>query len=134
MSEEGREFNPLLGRVDALLRRHQEPPRGIDDDVPVLTDVADPDAPREDSFDQAAVAELAKALELAVLERIGGEVDRLVEERLAKILGELLDRALRELQTELGQNLRQMLREAVTASVRRALAENRNPEGNTDVA
>ena len=115
MSEEGPELNPLLSRVDALLRRHHELPRGIDDDVPVLTEVAEPAGAAADPIDGKAVAALAEALERAVLDRLGGEMDRVIEERLSKTLAELLDQALREMRSELGQNVRQMVREAVAA-------------------
>lgn len=126
MNEEGPELNPLLSRVDALLRRHHEMPRGIDDDVPVLTEVAEPAEATADPIDGKAVAALAEALERAVLDRLGNELDRIIDERL--------DQALRELRSALGQNVRQMVREAVAASVTQALAEYRNPEGKTDVA
>lgn len=67
MSEADRDSSPLIGRVDALLRRHQEAaPAGAADDVPVLTEVVEPPA-------QAAEA-LARELERAVLQRLESEV------------------------------------------------------------
>lgn len=67
MSEADRADSPLIGRVDALLRRHKEAvPGATADDVPVLTEVVEPAA-------QAAEA-LARELERAVLQRLEGEV------------------------------------------------------------
>jgi len=93
--------NPLVERVDALLRRHQEAAAGRDD-LPVLTEVVDPDKPRGASaLDAAAVEALSRELERAVLQRLEDE----------------LQPAL----TALGQALRVALREAVTGAVEREL-------------
>ena len=43
--ENGRATNPLAERVDALLRRHQEAALARDE-LPVLTEIVDPDKPR----------------------------------------------------------------------------------------
>jgi len=125
-----RELNPLLGRVDALLRRHQEPPRAIDDDVPVLTEIADPNAPSRQAVDQAVIEALAEALERAVLERLGPELDRVIDSRLARALTEVLEQALQDVRSELGENVRQMVREAVATSVTQALAAYGTSESN----
>jgi hypothetical protein len=66
VSEADQSGSPLIGRVDALLRRHQEAAPGTADDVPVLTEVVEPAA-------QAAEA-LARELERAVLQRLEREV------------------------------------------------------------
>lgn len=95
------EGNPLIERVDALLRRHQEAAAGRDE-LPVLTDVVDPDKPRgAAALDAAAVEALSRELERAVLQRL--------EEELQPAL------------TALGQALRVALREAVTGAVQREL-------------
>jgi hypothetical protein len=88
-------------RVDALLKRHQEaaPAR---DDVPVLTEIVDPQArPGPAALDAAAVEALSRELERAVLQRLENE----------------LQPAL----AALGEALRAALREAVAAAVAREL-------------
>ncbi len=96
---EARDPNPLVQRVDALLKRHQEaaPAR---DDVPVLTEVVDPQA-RPAALDAAAVEALSRELERAVLQRLENE----------------LQPAL----AALGEALRAALREAVSVAVAREL-------------
>ena len=116
--EDRREVNPLVGRVDALLRRHHEGLRAIDDDVPVLTDVVDAEGRARRVVDDAALQALADALERAVLEQLGPELERVIERRLARAL----DEALQGARAELAENMRQMVREAVVASVAQAFA------------
>jgi hypothetical protein len=116
--KEHREVNPLVGRVDALLRRHHEALRAVDDDVPVLTDVVDAEARARRAVDDAALQALADALERAVLEQLGPELERVIERRLARAM----DEALQGARAELAENMRQMVREAVAASVAQALA------------
>ena len=119
MSEdERRDVNPLVGRVDALLRRHKEALHAVDDDVPVLTEVVGTENEARRAIDGAALLALAEALERAVLERLGPELERVIEQRLAQTLAE----ALQGIRTELAENMRQMVREAVAASVTQALA------------
>ena len=112
--------NPLIERVDALMRRQVNP--RAEADVPVLTEVVnDERAPRR-AVDAAALEALARELERAVLERLGPEVDRLIEERLARTLSSVLGQELEGVRTELTVSVTQMVREAVAASVARALA------------
>lgn len=118
-----REANPLVERVDALLRRADSEPRQ-EADVPVLTEIiADEPAPRRPAIDAAALEALARALERAVLERLGPEVDRVIEERLARTLSAVLGQALDGARTELTGSVTQMVREAVAASVAQALGQ-----------
>jgi len=56
--------NPLVQRVDALLKRHQDAAPGGDDDVPVLTEIVEP----------GAAEALAFELERAVLQRLEAEL------------------------------------------------------------
>jgi len=118
---EPREPNPLVKRVNALLRRH-DPGGG---EVPVLTEVVDPEAAASagPGVDEATVEALARMLEDAVLERLGPEVDRLIEERLARTLTEVLGRSLEAVRAELTVTVTQMVREAVAASIARALSQ-----------
>jgi AcrR family transcriptional regulator len=113
--------NPLVERVDALLRRHQDPAAG-DGDVPVLTEIVDEHAPRRPAVDAEALEALARELERAVLERLGPEVDRVIEEKLARTLTSVLGQSVDGMRSELTRNVTQMVREAVAASVARALA------------
>lgn len=113
--------NPLVKRVNALMRRHGDAGGGA---VPVLTEVVDPEAGAQagPGVDEATVEALARMLENAVLERLGPEVDRLIEERLARTLTEVLGRSLEAVRAELTVTVTQMVREAVAASVARALS------------
>ena len=117
--------NPLVERVDALMRRHQNGagPARADEDVPVLTEVVDPDerAAAAPQVDDKLVEAFANELETAVLLRLAPELDRLFEERLAGRLGELLEQVLNEMRAELSANVHQLVREAIAASVAQAL-------------
>ena len=111
--------DPLVQRVDALMRRAQEAGAA---ELPVLTEIVnDERAPRR-AVDAAALEALARELERAVLARLGPEVDRVIEERLARTLSEVLGQALDSVRAELTGNVTQMVREAVAASVAHALA------------
>jgi hypothetical protein len=118
-----REFNPLIQRVDALLRRHQETPRP-DEDVPVLTEIVDPKAARPArGVDRATVEALAEELENAVLLRLAPELDRVFEERLAGTLGDMLEQVLNGMRAELAASVHMMVREAIAVSVSQALGD-----------
>jgi len=92
--------NPLVERVDALLRRHQEAAPA--EELPVLTEIVDPGAPAGPAaLDAAAVEALARELERAVLARLENE----------------LQPAL----AALGEALRAALRAAVAAAIAREL-------------
>jgi len=114
------EANPLVQRVDALLRRRHDP--GRHGDVPVLTEVVQDERPVRRAVDAAALEALARELERAVLERLGPEVDRVIEEKLARTLSNVLGLALDGVRAELTVSVTQMVREAVAASVAHALA------------
>jgi len=118
--EEKYEHNALGQRVDALLRSYDAPANG--EDVPVLTEVVD-DTParRPPAVNAAALEALARELERAVLERLGPEVDRVIEEKLTRALSGVLGQSVEGMRVELNQSVTQMVREAVAASVARAL-------------
>ena len=108
----------LAKRVAALIRREAPRPG----EVPGLTEIVrEEQAPRR-AVDPAALEALARELERAVLERLGPEIDRLVEERLARTLSSVLGRELDGVRQQLTVSVTQMVREAVAASVARALA------------
>jgi len=118
-----REFNPLIRRVDALLRRHQDAPKP-EEDVPVLTEIVDPQAARPArGVDRATVEALAEELENAVLLRLAPELDRVFEERLAGTLGDMLEQVLNGMRAELAASVHLMVREAIAVSVSQALGE-----------
>jgi hypothetical protein len=114
-----KELNPLVRRVDALLRRRQEP--GTAGEVPVLTEIVPEETRGTRAVDSAALEALARELERAVLERLGPEVERVIQERLGRTLNEVLAKALDGARAELTGNVTQMVREAVAASVAHAL-------------
>ena len=133
-NDDAHDVDPLVERVDALLRRHEErdgpkkPQYGQGDtDVPVLTEVLDEDRARAVAFDAAALEALARELERAVLARLGPEVDRVIEERLARTLSAVLGQAMEGVRTELTAGVTQMVREAVAASVAQALGQKPAP-------
>jgi hypothetical protein len=110
----------LAQRVDALVRREHA---ARDADLPVLTEVVDDAALRRPAMQRAELEALARELERAVLERLGPEVDRLIEERLAKTLNRVLGSSVDDVRSELTVSVRQMVREAVAASVAHALSQ-----------
>jgi hypothetical protein len=118
---DGQDSNPLVQRVDALMRRRAEPSRR-ETDVPVLTEIVSDERAARPAVDRAALEALARELERAVLERLGPEIDRLIEEKFARTLSQVLGRSLNEVRDELTGSVTQMVREAVAASVARALA------------
>ena len=105
MSEE-HDFNPLVQRVDALLRRHQEQAQKAEEDVPVLTEIVDPEAAARPTPVTPATQELLNAIEAAVLERLWPELDR------------ILERQLQELRAEMAASFRQAVRHAIARATR----------------
>ncbi len=142
MSNGGRsDQNPLVERVDALLRRHQQgqqagpqAPRP-DEDVPVLTEIVDPQVrPAAPAVDMKLVEAFADELETAVLLRLAPELDRLFEERLVSKLGDMLEQVLNDMRTEMSSGVHQMVREAIAASVAQALGAPTPPDEKIDRA
>jgi len=92
--------NPLVQRVDALLKRHREAAPA--EDLPVLTEIVDPGAPAgQAALDAAAVQALSRELERAVLQR--------------------LERELQPALAAMGEALRAALHDAVAVAVAREL-------------
>jgi hypothetical protein len=115
---------PLIERVDALLRSHREPTPPAAE-VPVLTEVVDLGGatPRVPASADAA-ASLAGELEHSVLTQLRGELDRVIDTRLSEdALRQTIEQSLGYLRIELAENLREIVRDAVAAAVARALAE-----------
>lgn len=121
-----RESNPLVQRVDMLLRHRLESMQQADEEVPVLTEIVDPAAvatPAAPLLDQAAVHALAAELERALLARLDPGLDRAIEQRLARGINALLEQIAREFRAELAVGLRQTVRDAVAAALSRTRAE-----------
>jgi hypothetical protein len=118
--DEGRESNPLGGRVDALLKSKK--PERAAGEVPVLTEVvADELARRRAGVDRATLERIALEVEAALLARLAPELERVVNENLTRALDTALGKALDAVRAELAVNVRQMVREAVAVSVVNAL-------------
>jgi hypothetical protein len=133
------EVNPLVERVDALLKRHQPqapevaPPatrRSDDDDIPVLTDVVEASAPspsaRTAAPERTTTLEgrvLAAHIEDAVLEKLILELDDALRMRLNRSIGNLLEQHMDGLRAELSATVRDRIREAVEAAVKEAIHE-----------
>jgi hypothetical protein len=106
VSDEG-ETNPLIRRVDALVRSHREEARRADEEVPLLTEVV---GPGSEGFAAPAPARedaLAADLERALVARLAPEFER----RLAG------------LRLELERDLRRAVREAVAHALAARKAE-----------
>lgn len=100
MSDE-HEVNPLVQRVDALLRSHHEQALKAELEIPVLTEELDPETAASPGAVAPATRELLEAIEAAVLERLWPELER------------ILERQLQELRAEIAASFRQAVREAI---------------------
>ena len=92
------------------------------EEVPVLTEMVEDEGERRPAVDGPALEALARELERAVLERLWPEVDRVIEEKLAKNLNQVLGQGMDGVRAEITVTVRQMVREAIAASVARALS------------
>jgi len=130
------EVNPLVQRVDALLKRHQqqaapalgEPDPGYapvpesaspapesEEDIPVLTEVVEPAA----ALSEAQVAQI----EGAVLEKVLSAFEGTLEQRLGRIVSDLVAQAAEGLRGDLSVSIRDMARDAVATAVKQELAD-----------
>ncbi|MBI1942423.1 MAG: hypothetical protein HYS35_02055 [Betaproteobacteria bacterium] len=98
---EGREANPLIQRVDALMRRQQEDSQRAVQEVPLLTEVVEPEA--------AAAAPEARPGDEALVE----DIERVLVVRLVPEL----NRQIAGLRSELEKELRRAVREAVAHAI-----------------
>lgn len=99
-----REANPLFRRVDDLLRQNQE---SAHDEVPLLTEIADPSAAPPTTGPALDEEALAADLERALVARLAPE----------------LDRRLTVLRADLEKELRRAVREAVAHALAARHAE-----------
>ena len=100
MSEE-RDINPLIQRVDALMRRQQEDTQRAVQEVPLLTEVVEPEA--------AAAARDGKGADEALIE----DIERAV---LVQLVPEL-NRQIAALRSDLEKELRKAVRQSVAHAV-----------------
>lgn len=148
------ESNPLVERVDALLKRHQQqaaaaraadladpaavaapsahsadgtPSRagsaaaqtlGADDDIPVLTEIVEPEA-----LPASGGRGPAEELEAAVLERLLAQLDQALQSSVNRAIGEVVEQAMDGLRIDLSVQVRQLVREAVADALRKASPE-----------
>ena len=169
------ESNPLVQRVDALLKRHQQqaglgatapaaaqaldeparslepegapatllpplddttlpesvageditayspasPPAALDDDIPVLTEIVDPQAVPGESAGHAGKA-LVEEIEAAVIGRVLAELDRSLDMRLNRAVGQVLEQAMDGLRADVSDHVRRVVRESVAAALAKA--------------
>lgn len=99
-----REPNALFRRVDELARQHQE---AAQDEVPLLTEIADPSAPPPGAAPAVDEETLAADLERALVARLAPE----------------LDRRLAVLRADLEKDLRRAVRDAVAHALAARRAE-----------
>ena len=146
------EFNPLVQRVDALLKRHQQQGPDVtlpmsaveraathapaevvaapvevesaatDDDIPVLTEVVEPQGAGEPP------AVLAGQIEQAVMEKVIAELDRALEQRLGRAISDVLEQAVDGLRVDLAASVRETVRDAVATALRNG-DQDRTPAG-----
>lgn len=109
MSEEDRDVNPLIKRVDALMRRQQEDSQRAVQEVPLLTEVVEPEAGAAAKDGKQADEALIEDIERAVLVQLVPELNRQIA-------------ALRS-------DLEKELRKAVRQSVAHAIEHRRNKPG-----
>ena len=143
------EFNPLVARVDALLKRHQQQgtapvpaaeveivaappaplavttPATVEDDFPVLTEIVEPASlPGSDPKSAA----LAAQVEAAVLEKVLSGLDRTLDRRLGRTVSDLLEQAMDGLRADLSASVRELVREAVATAIQEELAARSRPD------
>jgi hypothetical protein len=110
---EGRESNPLIGRVDALMRRQQEDTQRAVEEVPLLTEIVDHDA-------APAAPEAVRAEE-----KLATDIERLLVVRLIPEL----NKQIAGLRSELEKELRRSVREAVEHALAARKATTDKPVG-----
>ena len=125
----------LIGRTDALLKKHRARPSFAGSpapalDIPVLTEIVDPDVvarpgPPADAGDgtpsKVDVEALALRLHEDVLRSLQPQIESLLDARLAQTLADLLEQVLRGMEAELKVSLRAMVRDAVAAAIDREI-------------
>ena len=116
----------LIGRTDALLKRHRARPSFAGSpapaalDIPVLTDVVEPGT-AVGAGEAPDLEALARRLHEEVLRNLQPQIEALLDARLAQTLADLLEQVLRGMEAELKVALRAMVRDAVAAAIDREM-------------
>lgn len=130
----GGESDPLVDRVDLLLKRHRQLLRTPDDDVPVLTEVVTP----QSSLDEAAgeqdaatiapesVEDLVGSMRHEILAKLEPRIESMLSARLGPAFAAAAEHALAEMRGALMQDVRRIVHEAVADSVAHALEAGQN--------
>jgi hypothetical protein len=119
------EGEALIGRTDALLKKHRVRPKPKSTgapvenlDIPVLTEVVET-APAETA--PPDIDELAQRLHQEVLQSLQPQIESLLDARLAQTLADLLEQVRHGMEAELKISLRAMVRDAVAAAIDREM-------------
>lgn len=139
-SDSDDEARALIGRTDALLKKHR--PRAhanfagtpiADLDIPVLTEIVEPAVSSQAAAPAASQLDterLALHLHQEVLRSLQPQIESLLDQRLGQTLSLLLEQVLHGMEAELKVSLRAMVRDAVAAAVDREVL--RITAGNPD--
>jgi hypothetical protein len=124
----------LLGKADALMARHRPARTGSEpyaeiplleevvdtfpesDDLPVLTELVEPELVREERSDALAVS-----MRTSLLAELQPQIDSLIEDRLKENLEPLVEKLFADLRGELQLIARDTLSEAIKTAVEREL-------------
>lgn len=120
------ESEALIGRTDALLKKHRARPNPKfagtpvqNLDIPVLTEVvADAAAAKAPQRDPEA---LAQRLQEDVLRSLQPQIESLLDAQLHQTLSDLLEQVRHGMEAELKLSLRTMVRDAIAAAIDREL-------------
>ncbi len=119
------EGEALIGRTDALLKKHRARPQPKvagttvqNLDIPVLTEVVDAAPPAVAAPD---TDELAQRVQKNVLCNLQPQIESLLDARLAQKVAELLEQVRHGMEAELKVALRAMVRDAVAAAIDREI-------------
>ncbi len=110
------DHEPLLDRVDLLLKRHKQPLRSPDDDVPVLTEVLKPEVAAP-TADPAMLDALIARLCDAILRHVETSVTQQLLERLEPRIAELVAAEVSTARVELLSRLRESLPAAIATAL-----------------
>ena len=110
------DHEPLLDRVDLLLKRHKQPLRSPDDDVPVLTEVLHPEIAAP-TADPAMLDALIARLGDAILRHVEASVTQQLLERMEPRIAELVATEVSTARMELLSRLHESLPAAIATAL-----------------
>lgn len=130
------ESDPLLERVDLLLKRHRQMLRAPDDDVPVLTEVVPPQdstpgdarGPETAVLAAESVQELVTGMRREILAHLEPRIATMFADTLGPTLAAAVEQALADARDGLTEEIRRIVHAAVDASVARALEAGQNDD------